>query len=427
MGKIAKGISRAFGGKGFGKILGTIIGVVAAITIPFAAPAIATAIGMSGVIGSTLTGAALGAGAGALSGSLTGNVGMGALLGGLGGAVGGFTGGGGVSSLFGSTAPTGAADVASGAYQGAEAFGSAAGYQGAVGPAIAPDVLPLPPAFVSPEQAAGLASATAPGATPSVVSAAPAVAETGIGSSITAPATPGATPSAAASLAQPLAAEPASFGSRFLSAVTGPTGATKAGAAATPSIFSAEGLGAAVGSVGRNLISPSGLASAGQLAMTMFNRPPEGLTAEERAYLEETRQLAGTNQQLFNERVQNARRLMQQGQANPEQAYAQAELGVERRFRERGYRSPAEQRMAAIEGARLGTLAVPAEQARAAQTTQVGLSMMPTSGPQPMYSAAGLSLERDAERRRQQYESDRSRAIGGLLGAIGGSRSSLFA
>lgn len=451
MGKVGKGIGRAFGGVGkffsrtfgggFGKILGTIIGVVAAVAIPYLAPVISGAIGLSStvaaglgvaaetgaLIGSTLTGATLGAGAGALSGSLTGNVGMGALLGGLGGAVGGFVGGGGTNALFGSTTPAGAADVTSGAYQGAEAFGSAAGYQGAVGPAIAPDVLPLPPAFVTPEQAAGLASATAPSAAPSVASVAPAVAESGIGSSVTAPATPGATPSVAADLVKPLAAEPASFGSRFMTALTGPGGATKAGAATTPSIFSAEGLGAAVGSVGRNLISPSGLASAGQLAMTMFNKPPEGLTTEERAYLEETRQLAGTNQQLFNERVQAARRLLQQGQANPEQAYAQTQFGVERRYRERGYRSPAEQRMAAIEGARLGALAVPAEQARAAQATQVGLSTLPTSGPQPMYSAAGLNLERDEERRRQQYESDRNRAIGSLLGAIGGSRSSLFA
>jgi hypothetical protein len=216
--------------------------------------------------------------------------------------------------------------------------------------------------------------------------------------------------------------EPAGFGSRFMTGLTGPGVSKTAGAAATsPSIFTAEGLGAAVG----RLASPTGLASVGQLAVTMFNKPESGLTPEERAYLDETRQLAGTNQDLFNERVSAARRIIQSGQANPEQAYAQAQINTERRFREAGLRSQADERRALIEGARLGALAVPAEQSRAAQTTSAGLQAMPTTAPMGP-SSYGLAVARDAERRRAQYSSDLARGIGGLAGALGGNRSTLF-
>lgn len=410
-GGIGKGISRAFGG---GRGLAAIISVVASIAIPFAAPAIATAIGASGLLGSTLVGAALGAGAGALSGSLTGNLGRGMLLGGLGGAAGGFFGGGGtIGSIFGGGAPAAGA-------AGVEGAGLAAGAEGAglaSGTITSEALAPIAGTTVAPDIATrGLVSAVgdaAGAAAPALASAAPSTAPTaattGIGSGAQ-----GAAPQVAAG-----ATEPADWFSRFGSGFTGP--APIAGKAASPSIFTAEGLGAAVG----RLASPTGLASVGQLAVTMFNKPESGLTAEERAYLDETRQLAGTNQDLFNERVSAARRIIQSGQANPEQAYAQAQINTERRFREAGLRSQADERRALIEGARLGALAVPAEQARAAQTTSAGLQAMPTTAPMGP-SSYGLAVARDAERRRAQYSSDLARGIGGLAGALGGNRSTLF-
>lgn len=191
-----------------------------------------------------------------------------------------------------------------------------------------------------------------------------------------------------------------------------------------PSVFSAEGAGRAVG----GLLTPSGIASVGQLAMTMYNRPPQDLTPEERNYVNETAELAATNRAVFEERVSAARRLLQQGGANPEQAFAQTQMGVERRFREAGLRTPEESRRAQIEGARLGAAAVSGEQARAATATQAGLAAMPTTAP---VGAATLALPafRDVERREREYQADLARGVGGLAGALGGTRSksSLFA
>ena len=191
-----------------------------------------------------------------------------------------------------------------------------------------------------------------------------------------------------------------------------------------PSILSAEGAGRAVG----GLLTPSGIASVGQLAMTMYNRPPQDLTPEERNYVNETAELASTNRAVFEERVSAARRLLQQGTPNPEQAFAQTQMGVERRFREAGLRSPEEARRAQIEGARLGAAAVSGEQARAAEVTRAGLSAMPTTAP---VGAATLALPafRDVERREREYQADLARGVGGLAGALGGTRSksSLFA
>lgn len=428
MSKVAKGISRAFGGN---KVLAAVIGVVAAVVIPFAAPVIAGALAMSGVVGSTLVGAAMGAGFGALSGSLTGDLGRGMLLGGLGGAAGGFMGGGGMDALFGSGAAAGgaaggaaAADPLAAGYQGAEAFGSAAGYQGATGPATA-----AVGATTAPTAAAGtgVGSAVAPGATQAATGAAPQAAATGIGSGVSAAPTAATTaaPTAATTAAQQAGGaalsavkpEPASWGSRVVTGFLGPGASKVGGAAATPSIFTAEGLGAAARSAGSALLSPSGA----QLAMAMFNKPEEGLTTEERAMLAEAQQAYGVDRALFDERVAAARRLTAQGQANPEQAYAQAQIGMNRRTSEAGLRTDAERRRSAIEGSRLGTLAASAEQARAAQSTASGLNAMPTTVPR---GTAGLSLAiaRDRERQQQQYESDLARAGGGLFT----SRTSLF-
>jgi hypothetical protein len=230
----------------------------------------------------------------------------------------------------------------------------------------------------------------------------------------------------------------ASFGQGFMAGLTGqPAGGAAAtggaglatgaapgfggsvAGAAAPSFFSAEGLGRAVGNLASGLTTPSGIASVGQLAMTMYNKPPEGLTPEERAYVEETSRLAGTNREMFDQRVSAARRLLQQGTANPEQAFAQANIGTQRRFREAGLRSDADIRRGEIAGGQAGASAIPAEYARAATATTAGLNAMPTTAPA---GAATLALPayRDVERREREYNRDLASAFGGLASAFGG-------
>lgn len=418
------------GGKRNRGLLAAAVGIVAAVAIPFAAPVIASAIGASGVVGSTLVGAALGAGAGALSGSITGDMGRGALTGAVGGAAGGFLGGGGLdaasNALFGPGTETVVSytrpEVATGvpmevpaqiAGVSVEPLAAPAGVTTAAPGAVAPGA----PGALSTYEALTAPIAAAPGGAAGAgigsAAAAPGVAASGAAApTVTAGVTSGAAPGFAGAVAKPAAT--GTLGQQFMAGLTG----------GGPSILSAEGAGRAVGS----LLTPSGIASVGQLAMTMYNRPPQDLTPEERNYVNETAELAGTNRALFEERVSAARRLLQQGTPNPEQAFAQTQMGVERRFREAGLRSPEEARRAQIEGARLGAAAVSGENVRAAGVTQAGLTSMPTTAP---VGAATLALPayRDVERRQREYDADLARGIGGLAGALGGTRgkSSLFA
>ena len=422
------------GGKRNRGILAAAVGLVAAVAIPFVAPAVATAVFGSAAVAAapiltaTATGAALGAGAGALSGSITGDMGRGALIGGAGGAFGGFVQGGGLdaasNALFGpGTAttvsytappvPLGAEAATLAPIEGATYFGPTT-IDGGVGVGVGSG---LGAGGVQPGLAAGGMSYEALTA-PISAAAAPGGAGAGIGSAAaaapvtTAGVSSGAAPGFAATAAKPAVA--GTVGERFMAGLTG----------GGPSILSAEGAGRAVG----GLLTPSGIASVGQLAMTMYNRPPQDLTPEERNYVNETAELASTNRAVFEERVSAARRLLQQGTPNPEQAYAQARLGVERGFRERGFRSEADERRAAIEGTRLGSAAVSGENVRAAGVTQAGLSSMPTTAPAGP-AALALPAYRDVERRQREYEADLARGVGGLAGALGGNRSksSLFA
>jgi hypothetical protein len=367
-----RSVGRAF--RGVGRVLGPILGVVAAIAIPFVAGPVAAAIfGSSTLAATTATGAFLGAGAGAVSSALTGgNIGRGALLGGLGGGIAGFGAGGGFQSIFG---------------------GGAAAPAGLAAPGSLPPPVPVPTGVDPTSIAAQYSPLGAPlsgiaaNGIPLPAPPTPTFTGTGIGSAA-APATTQAAPQIAGAAAQ---AAPQTFGERLLAGAT----------------------------------SPAGMASIAQLGMTMFSRPPEGLTDAERAYVAETAGLAATNRELYEQRVAAARQLMQQGQANPEQAFAQASMGVQRGYREAGLRAPEERRRAAIAGSIAGTAAIPREFARASTATQAGLSALPTSAPAGPATYA-LAAQRDAERRREQYESDLARSVGSLAGALGGTRSSLF-
>lgn len=427
MGRIGRGISRALSLNEGGTLnralggnagVGAVIAIATAIAIPFAAPVVAGAVfGSTSLAALAASGAMIGAAGGALSGSMTGNMGRGALIGGAAGAVSGFftPGYGGaeaVGGLFGGGVETAAA-VPAGTPYGPPAPAEFAGLTGGTyGPVPGPSYEFLAGSSGIPE---GFSAAATPAASynasgfGTALQASPQV--TGIGSAAAGP----ATVPAGSALPAGANASPASWGSRFLGGLTGSgTGAN---------LTTAEGLGRVLSPIA----SPAGIAGIGQLAMTMFNKPPEGLTAQERAYLDETAALAATNRNMFDQRVQAARRLLQQGQANPEQAYAQANIGVQRRFREAGLRDEGDTRRAQIEGARLGTLAAATEQGRATQATVAGLSAMPGSAPIGP-TALGLPVYRDQERRQREYEQDLARGFGTLASAFSGrSRAGLFA
>jgi hypothetical protein len=165
--------------------------------------------------------------------------------------------------------------------------------------------------------------------------------------------------------------------------------------------------------------------------MTMYNRPPEGLTAAEQAYVNETAALAQTNRAAFDQRVAAARGLLQRGEANPEQAFAQASLGAQRRFQQAGMRDAGDYRRGEIAGGMAGAAAVPAEFNRSYEATRAGLSAMPTTAPAGAASMA-LPAYRDEERRQREYQRDLASGVGGLGSALGGRSSqggqkSLFA
>lgn len=413
MGGVSKGFNRALGlnrggtlNRAFGgnQNLAIAVAAVTAIAIPFAAPVVASAVfGSTSLAALTATSAALGAAGGAVSGSLTGNVGRGALIGGAGGAVSGFAQGGGFTevgnALFG---PSTTVIPETGQAISGATYENLAGSSG------------MPEGFSS---AATAPSAQAPASYSAAGYGTPVQASSQVSGIAGAATTPGPATIPTGSELPAGAAAPSAQGTqleRFLGGITG--SGTKM------DLTTAEGVGRALSPI----VSPAGIAGVGQLAMTMYNRPPESLTPQERSFVNETAELAGTNRALFEQRVNSARRLLQQGTPNPEEAYAQASMGVQRRFREAGLRDAGDVRRGLIEGARLGAAAIPGEYTRAASLTQAGLSAMPSTAPQ---GAEGMALPvyRDLERRQREYQADLGRGFGTLASAFGGrSKGGLF-
>lgn len=219
-----------------------------------------------------------------------------------------------------------------------------------------------------------------------------------------------------------------------------PTAAGLGGAAGTIGLAGAGAVAAGAGSpMLSNVISgladkfiqgidPGGIAD---LAMTMYNKPVEGLTEEERRAVSETAQLARTNQDLFKQRVEQANAVWNTAQANPEKAYAEAVSGVQRGVREaqRRYGTGAyggtgsERRQAglaragSIEAQRAGSAAVAGETSRAEKDMIAAAGLTPTSAPIGETMAA-LPLFQAAEKRKQQYQEQLARATGGLFGGV---------
>lgn len=220
-----------------------------------------------------------------------------------------------------------------------------------------------------------------------------------------------------------------SLGSLFSGAAPGSTasilGTTgKAAAAAAPA---AAGLATAGGGLLGTGVTLGNLAQLAPLAFALYGKAPQDLTEVEKQNLIANADTAATERGVFNQRLDAARSVIQQGQANPEQAYATAQLGVQRGLREaertasasgaapRAGLQDANRRRAAIEGARIGTAAVTGENVRAAQTTAAGLSMLPTDVPT---SAAELNktIYADLYKRRNDFGKDLATAAGQMYG-----------
>jgi hypothetical protein len=174
------------------------------------------------------------------------------------------------------------------------------------------------------------------------------------------------------------------------------------------------------------LANPAGMA---QLAMTVFGRPPQELTEIEKQRLEELKQMAATDRELFEQRVMEARALLQKARQEapkPEQAYGATKIAAERQLQEatRGLDPEAalrEKRKAKIRAAQTGATAAAAEEERGRKTqtslVQAGLNVLPTAAPE---GEAGLMLPtyEALQQRKNQYRSDLARATGDLFGGI---------
>lgn len=200
------------------------------------------------------------------------------------------------------------------------------------------------------------------------------------------------------------------------------------GAAAAPAAagLAAPAAAAAAAPAAGGFFSGLNIGNLAPLAMSMFGKAPQDLTAVERQNLIDNAQTAAVERGVFDERLSGARSLLQQGEARPEQAYATAKMATERGLRDTersaglagrpGLRD-AERRRASIEGTRIGTAAVTGEQARAAQATAAGLSALPTSVPTSA-SELNKTIYEDLYKRRSDYSRDLAGGFGQLYGNI---------
>jgi hypothetical protein len=323
--------------------------------------------------------------------------GLGAIgLGGLGSAIGLGSAAGGISALG-----TGLVGAATGAGLGA-ATGALTG-RGALMGAITGGLGGGLGAAAGLGQAVGLAPA-ATTVSPALAAAVPGI--TGIGT--------------AAGLA------PAAVGG-IGAAASGIAGAAAPSIAGAASPMLSNVIGNLVGKFAEG-ITAGGIAD---LAMTMYNKPEEGLTEEEKRAVYETAQLANTNKELFAQRVEQANAVWNAAQANPEKAYAEAQSGVQRGLREQqrrygtgqygGTGSSARQaalgRSAAIEGAKAGAAAASAETERSDREKLAAAGLLPTSAPVGP-AAATLPFYGLAQKRQDEYNKELARATGGLFGGV---------
>lgn len=212
-------------------------------------------------------------------------------------------------------------------------------------------------------------------------------------------------------------------GGLFTGAAPGSTasilGTTGAAAAPAAGLTTAAAGGAAAGG-----LTLGKIAQYAPLAMAVFGKAPQNLTQQELESLQTNAEIGATERGVFNQRLEGARSLLQQGQANPEQAFADAQLAAQRGLQEntrgaalagRAGLQDNERRRASIEGARIGTAAVAGENARAAQTMAAGLSALPTSVPTTA-NELNKKIYEDLYQRRSDFNRDLATGFGNIAG-----------
>jgi len=203
---------------------------------------------------------------------------------------------------------------------------------------------------------------------------------------------------------------------------------TAAGTAATAATAApaAAGLTAAAAPAAGGFLSGLNIGNLAPLAFAMYGKGPQNLTDVERQNLIDNAQNAAVERGVFDERLAGARSLLQQGEANPERAFAETQMATQRGLRDvertaalsgRAGLQESDRRRGAIEGARMGTAAVSGEQARAAQTKAAGLSALPTSVPTSA-SELDKTIYADMYKRRADYTRDLAGGFGQMYGNI---------
>jgi len=345
-------------GGGGGNVFKAVVAVAAAVAVPYFAPQIAASIGLSGAVSSALAGTALAGASGAIAGGIVGaalgavtakvtgqDAGRGALFGAIGGGITGYQGinsatgalnaptttaiagsqapvttGGGVGGLtpgmsqaemlaaqeagFGMTQQAqmlAAQDAGLGATLSSGGAETAYGYQ-------------APTAGLStgtaPPQVAGSQGQVQTGAQPGMTQQQAMLAEQQAGFDVPPPTTQ-------SQQAQMLAAQDAAFGTTPGATAVGYTAPTQTTMGAI-----GEKLTTAATNVGKEVVKSISdpkkqadllLRAAGQIAGTYL--APEGMTPEQKAELDKQRQeletLRTTNQELFKEKLNAARQLVQ--------------------------------------------------------------------------------------------------------------------
>ena len=205
----------------------------------------------------------------------------------------------------------------------------------------------------------------------------------------------------------------------------GAAGTAAAGTAAAAPAVAATTAAAAPAAAG-GFFSGLNIGNLAPVAMAMFGKAPQNLTPEEREAVARNAETAAVERGVFDERLAGARSLLQAGEANPERAFAEAQMGTQRGLRDvertaaisgRPGLQTAERRRASIEGARLGTAAVTGEQARAAQTKAAGLSALPTNVP-TTGSELNMAIYEDLYKRRAEFGRDLAGGFGQMYGNI---------
>lgn len=214
---------------------------------------------------------------------------------------------------------------------------------------------------------------------------------------------------------------------------TGMAGAGAGGAAGAVAPAAAVGLSTAAAPAAGGFFSGINLGTLAPMAMAMFGKAPQDLTPIEQEALVANTQTSAVERGVFDERLAGARSLLQQGEANPERAYGQAQMATQRGLRdiertagvsERPGMRESERRRASIEGARIGTAAVTGEQARAANATAAGLAQLPTEVP-TTGSELNMKIYEDLYKRRGDYAADLAGAAGQMYDSYTSNRNKL--